>query len=85
LRYESLLIDESREEALENMSRFLPVRKSNKWINPQRGKVSQSKDYNKDREQYYLSMQPKQLTRTHIDAINDVLGDRIESMGYDKL
>jgi hypothetical protein len=84
-KYESLLVDNSREQALNQVSQLLPVRKANHWINPQRGKISQSKDYNEDREQYYLSMQAQQLTHRHIDAINDVLGNDIERMGYEKL
>lgn len=85
IKYEDLLITNSRNSILSGISQILPVRKSNEWVNPQRGKISQSKDYNEDREHYYLSMKPQQLTRTHLDSINNILGDRIVELGYEKL
>jgi len=85
MKYEDLLITNSRERILNNISHILPVRKTDQWVNPQRGKISQSRDYNEDREHYYLSMKPKELTPIQIEAINNVLGDRIIELGYDKL
>lgn len=80
IRYEDLLIENTREEIL---SEIQFPRKSDQWINPQRGKVSLSRDYDEQREQYYLSMKPTQLSNKHIDAINGVLQDDIIKLGYE--
>lgn len=86
IKYEDLLVDQKRVQILSQIEKeLLPIRKSNQWVNPQRGKVSQSRDYNETREKYYLSMQPKELNRIQLDAINTILGDDIERMGYKKL
>lgn len=84
IRYEDLLITEKREIILTKIQNDLKFsRKSNQWINPQKGKISLSRDYDEQREQYYLSMKPTQLSNKHIDAINGVLQDDIIKLGYE--
>lgn len=87
IRYEDLLVQDSREKILEDInSNIYQKRKHDRWIIPARGKVSQSKDYNEDRESYYLNMKPSKLSEYHISVINEVLGeDLITDLGYDIL
>lgn len=86
IKYENLLMQSSREKILNDISsRHLPVRKLNGWINPQRGRISQSKDYDEAREKYYLSMEPKRLNEFHISRVNNILDNVIDALGYTKL
>lgn len=89
VRYEDMLQENTRNEILNKIqTQFLIERhNSNKgWIIPERGVVSQSRDYNGDREKYYLEMKPKNLSDMQIDAINKNIGtDLIEKMGYNVL
>jgi hypothetical protein len=88
IRYEDLLREGKRNEVLENIqTKFNAQRKNpNQWNIPQKGKVSQSRDYDKEREEYYLSMKPTKLEARHINAINEIVGtDRIQRLGYEVL
>ena len=84
IKYEDLLIPEERVKILERISEaFGWARKSNEWIIPQAGNVSQSRDYNTDREKYYIAGEPASLTREHIHEINRVMEIwPINRMGY---
>lgn len=84
IKYEDLLIDKSREEQLELIQReFNWKKRTNKWVNPKRGTISQSKTYTESDEAYYIAGKPKHLTRKQIDKINEILGkDYILAMGY---
>ena len=87
IRYEDLLIEKERTKILTKINTdFYQKRKSNQWIVPQKGTVSQSGDYNEERENYYLNMQPNELNEYHISVITEVLGeDLITSLRYDVL
>ena len=87
IRYEDLLREGKRNNILSGIeAKFNTKRKKpNSWIIPQMGKVSQSRDYHKDREQYYLDMKPEKLSENHIKIIGEVLGDAVANLGYRKL
>lgn len=88
IKYEDLLREQKRNQILESIQlKFNSQRKKpNQWIIPQRGKVSQSRDYDKERESYYLDMKPQKLQKQHIDCINNLVGtDLIASLEYDIL
>lgn len=86
IKYEDLLIKNVRNDFLDHLHKKFKWRRKSKgpdWIVPTYGKVSQSRDYDRSREEYYLSMKPEQLTTKHISAINDVIGkDIISKLGY---
>lgn len=80
--YEDLIDSTKRQEVLNKLATTFK-RTPNKWIIPERGKVSQSKDYNEQREKYYTSMVPKKLTKMQIDAITDIVTPKLlEKIGY---
>ena len=88
IKYEDLLRDGSRNKILEEIqTKFkLQRKRPNQWIIPPRGKVSQSRDYNQDRESYYLDMKPEKLQKQHIDCINNIVGiELIQELGYNIL
>ena len=88
ISYENLLIEEKRNEALRSIQeRYDFSRPKNKpWEIPQRGSVSQSRDYNTQREEYYIQGKPETLNHLQIAKINFILGkDLISSMGYEVL
>lgn len=88
IRYEDLLRDGRRNDILTNIqTKFNVNRKNpNNWIVPQRGKVSQSRDYDKEREAYYLNMKPTKLEQKHINIINEIVGkDLIAKLEYEVL
>lgn len=84
IKYEDLLVKETREQFLEKIK--APVRKSDTWQIPQIGKVSQSRDYTKQREQYYLEMKPTKLNQEQIEAITETIGvNMIRKIGYNPI
>ena len=85
IKYEDLLDPEKRSEVLAKIEdRFGFQRKTRgKWVIPERGDVSQSKDYDEEREKYYLECKPKYLTSRQINEVNRIVGaKRIMRMGY---
>lgn len=87
IKYEDLLEVETRNKILDDISqKFNVKRKHSSWAIPNKGAVSQSKDYTDDREKYYLEMKPQKLLPRHIRAINNILTkDLISQIGYDVL
>lgn len=87
IRYEDLLNNGKRDQVLTDIeSKFNVKRKHQNWAIPNNGAVSQSKDYTKDREKYYIEMRPHKLNEEHIKAINDIVKkDVIKQLGYDVL
>lgn len=87
VKYEDLLVEEKRNEILQKISdTFGWEKRQNSWVVPERGSVSQSKDYNETREEYYLDGKPGVLTREHIHEINRVMEIwPIRGMGYEIL
>lgn len=80
VRYEDLLKPETRTDILEEIRDKFNLRRRDdrkNWIIPQNGTVSQSKDYNEKRRQYYLKMRPENMTRVQIDAVNEVIPDSV--------
>lgn len=88
IRYEDLLVDDKRYKILLQFNEKFGWHKpaNDRFRIPSRGSVSQSKDYNEEREKYYLDFKPKELTQIQIEAINETIGeDLITKMGYDIL
>jgi hypothetical protein len=73
IKYEDLLIDDKRESILEKISEKTNWLKPQKWLNPTKGEVLLSKDYNEDSEKYYIEGSPKQLTSEQIEIANQVI------------
>lgn len=86
IRYEDLLVEETRNEVLMLMNNKFGGVKKGSFVIPQKGKVSQSRDYSDSREQYYINMKPKHLTTEQIHAVTDTLGtDLFNKIGYTPL
>jgi hypothetical protein len=88
LQYESLLHHNTRIEFLDRFRRQFDLeRRESSWINPKPGTVSQSKDYDTSREEYYKSNgKLMTLQRHHINIINEILTpDLINRLGYNVL
>lgn len=84
IKYEDLLVPELRVGILDNIRKTFGWQAMHKdWVVTKPGSVSQSKDYNEDRERYYISGIPKTLTRDQIHEINRVMEIwPIHRMGY---
>jgi hypothetical protein len=84
IKYEDFLVEKLRSNKLEEIAQAFSLNKKyEQWDIPKRGKVSQSRDYDENREKYYLAMKPSNLTPRHIEAINTHVGeDLIKKMGY---
>ena len=84
IRYEDLLVDTTRNFVMQQVeTTFEWKRENTSIIVPSKGAVSQSKDYNDERQSYYLSGEPSFLTDRQIEEINNVVGrGLIMKMGY---
>lgn len=84
IRYEDLLIDTTRSFIMQQVeTAFEWSRKNDNIIVPNNGAVSQSNDYNDERQIYYLGGEPSFLTDRQIEEINNVVGrGLIMKMGY---
>lgn len=84
IRYEDLLVDTTLDFTMRQVENtFSWERKFNKIVIPEKGGVSQSRDYDDERQNYYLRGKPTTLTDRHIDEINNVIGrGLIMKMGY---
>lgn len=84
IKYEDLLLNEKRNNILNKITEVLNWReekkykKSETWINVEKGDVHLSKDYNKDSEKYYIEGYPKQLTLEQIELANTVIDDKFK-------
>lgn len=86
IRYEDLLLEEKRNRILSHIERLGFDKSVENWQVPRKGGVSQSRDYNDEREQYYLSGKPNHLDNLQIAKINYILGkEQISNMGYEIL
>lgn len=91
VRYEDLLHDEFREDALRGMrDKFGWIKKSEYragvFRNPRPGTVSQSTDYDMGRHAYYREMKPQKLEPVHIEEINSLIDDKFfEIMNYRRI
>jgi hypothetical protein len=87
IKYEDLLVPSSRLKIFENVqTNFALQRKGSNLVFPEKGAVSQSKDYTNSREDYYRKQMPEHLTKVQIDEISRILDDRIfEKTGYTRL
>jgi hypothetical protein len=74
IKYEDLLNDTKRECFLETIRTIYQVeRKHAHWVNIEPGKVSISRKYTKDMQEYYLKEKPALLTQEQIDTINTII------------
>lgn len=88
IKYEDLLNESKRNDILNRIqAKFNPHRNNpNAWNIPTYGKVSQSSDYSRERENYYKEAKPEKLEQKHIDCINELVGvDLIQKLGYEIL
>jgi len=87
IKYEDLLEDEKREEIFCNLENKFDWKRKQKTLQfTNRGGVSQSRDYNANREEYYRLGVPKDLTEKQIYMINNTIGrSLISHMGYEVL
>lgn len=79
IKYEDLLTDEKRFSVLEKISEKLNWDKPKEWVNPGKGTVSLSKEYNDDSEIYYLDGKPKFLTKEQIEVIDEIITDEFKN------
>lgn len=90
IKYEDLLVPKKRDDIISRIHKDLDIPKKSSikdtWDIPNKGTVSQSRDYDDTREQYYIKGRPKHLNDRIKFAINHhVTPDLIQSMGYDVL
>lgn len=87
MKYEDLLVDKPRENILDQIREKYALQRAHKnWLIPKRGSVSQSRDYNANREEYYIRGVPQTLTEKQIAKVNEIIGaSLIRKMGYDVL
>jgi hypothetical protein len=87
MKYEDLLVDKPREIILDQIREKYALQRTHKnWLIPKRGSVSQSRDYNANREEYYIRGVPQTLTGKQIAKVNEIIGvSLIRKMGYDVL
>lgn len=84
INYEDMLNEKKRNAILLEFANRFNIEKPRNWIIPNAGTVSQSKDYTKDMEKYYVSNKPKHLKQKHLEIIDGIITkDFIESL--DKL
>lgn len=87
IKYEDLLVPYSRIEIFQNLGKqFQLVQKGENLVFPERGSVSQSKDYTSTRELYYVKQVPEKLSPRQIEEISSLIDDRIfQKTGYKRL
>jgi hypothetical protein len=88
IKYEDLLVDESRYKILLDISTKMSFVKPDmdRFKIPTTGSVMGSYDYTNDREEYYKSGRPSVLTQKQIDAVTETVGvELITKMGYEVL
>lgn len=88
VKYEDLLVDHTRHHFLSAFGSLAEYKRHNpaKWENPKAGSISQSKDYNLSRAQYYQTMETTILTKEHLDEVNRVIGEELfETLGYEMI
>lgn len=73
IKYEDLLDEESRENVLTKISQKLNWVKPEKWVNPGKGTISLSKEYNEDSESYYIKGETKFLTEEQINLVDTII------------
>ena len=84
-RYEDLLDKETREKFLESAP-FRRSQPTKDWNNPMIGKIALSKDFTKERLEYYKKMMPEKMTQDVLDVYNEYLSDEVLSIsGYSRL
>lgn len=88
IKYEDLLIPEKRNEIIDRIHTELEFPKTmgarKGWIVPNKGQVSQSKDYDDERERYYIAGKPKHLNDRVLYAATEIITpELIRKMGYD--
>lgn len=79
IKYEDLLIEEKRNHILKRVSEIAnwkELKKYKTWLNPDKGEIFLSNDYNEESEKYYISGQPKQLTFEQIELVNNIIDDK---------
>lgn len=84
IKYEDML-QPQKHKILNDMAAKFNIKNGQEinWRIPQYGKVSQSADYDKERERYYLDQKPSMLTKQQIEAITNAIGpDNIQKLGY---
>lgn len=86
LRYEDLLDETIRIRHLKSIHEKFSLKKTldpDTWFNPKDGAVLYSSKYNSaEHKEYYANVQPKFLTRQHINIINDMLADVMDTLCY---
>lgn len=87
IKYEDLLVPDSRERVFQDLaSKFQMKPRQPNFTFPDRGSVSQSRDYNSSRETYYLKQTPEKLTPIQIQEVGRIVDSRIfEKTGYSRL
>lgn len=86
VKYEDLLIPNRRDQIFMGIESRLDLkRKKPHLVYPDKGKVSQSSDYDDIRELYYIKQRPERLTPKQVSMVGDVLGDMISELGYERL
>jgi hypothetical protein len=81
IKYEDLLIEEQRNNILNKISDILnwqKCRKNKSWINPEKGDVFLSNNYNDELEKYYIEGCPKQLTSEQIEVANFIIDNKFK-------
>lgn len=73
IKYEDLLVQDTRENVLTKISEKLNWNKPNQWTNPEKGTISLSKEYNNDSETYYLEGKTKFLTEEQIKLVDEII------------
>jgi hypothetical protein len=79
IKYEELLSDENRISVLERISEKLQWDKPKEWVNPKKGAISLSKEYDDERELYYLTESPKFLTEEQIILIDKIITEEFKN------
>jgi len=79
IKYEDLLNNESRISVLEKISEKFKWDKPKEWVNPDKGTISLSKEYNDDSETYYIDGKPKFLTDEQIKVIDEIITNEFKN------
>lgn len=87
IRYEDMLVTETRNKILEKIENsFERTFPQKEWSIPQKGAISLSKDYNDDREKYYIAGKPQHMNDRTIFMVNRIITtELISDLGYDVL
>lgn len=84
IKYEDLLLDNKRNNILNKITEILnwseqrKYKKTENWINPEKGDVFLSNGYNDESEKYYIQGSPKQLTSEQISIANRIIDDKFK-------